>query len=361
MSEKTELSVVLLVLSIVLLCIACGDSRDEFAGMTPAAEVTYPDSAGISPADEPLISFYAVLDAERPLILREEDVSTHLVPPDCTVQTVTATRVEVSYDARESSLRLLLDGLEGEVALADLPRGECFWVKNNHLALQVVRAGSLEISGAVFARYPHGSSPIKEPNPAHWLIESALFPPEEKAPTGEVEPGDFGTGTPELAGLERFFLLLQGGAVTNTQLTIQGQYTGDQSVTKGQMFYSPAPTTPAEAEQIKQTTEERIRELYLNAPGWRVAERLVVEALEWKRPYLSTLVNWSGREIALRLTWSDPVSGTVVYRVVDTVGLVRWTDFLWYVDVGHILREELPVGENRIWAGCPPLGGGEKP
>jgi hypothetical protein len=342
------------------LGLACGGSEDEFAGMTPCAEVAYPDTVGIAPADEPIVSFYAELDPATPLVLREEDVSTYVVLPDCGTRGIEAVRAEVSYSeaGKEPSLRLALDGLEGEVELSDLPRGESFCIKNDYLALQVVRAGTLEISGAVFARYPHSSVAVKTPNPANWIIEAALTPPEERERTepsgGEGEANDFGTGTPELANLERFFLALQGGAVNNIQLTIQGQYTGDQSVTSGQMFFSPAPATPAEAEEIKNSTEERIRELYLDAPGWKAAERLTVEALDWNEPYFSELVNWSGTEVDVRLTWSDPASGTVVYQVLDTIGLVRWTDFLWYVDVDHIQRREQPVGENRLWTGCPP-------
>ncbi|MCK4594063.1 hypothetical protein KAU45_06135 [bacterium] len=342
--------------------LACGSSEDEFAGMTPCAEVSYPDTAGIAPANEPLVSFYAPLDPARPLVLREEDVSTQLVLPSCDTRQFTVARAQVTYlsdDGEEPSLHLSFNGLQGEVKLSDLPRGEGFCVKNDYLALQVVRVGSLEISGAVFVRYPHSSISIKEPDPANWIIEAALTSPEEGAlenpPHPEedtVEANDFGTGMPDLVNLERFFLLLQGGGVNNTQLTIQGQYTGDQSVTSGQMFFSPAPATPAEAEKIKHSTEERIRELYQNAPGWKVAERVEIEALDWNEPYFSTLVNWSGREINVRLTWSDPTSKTILYQVVDTIGLVRWTDFLWYVDVDHILREELPVGENRLWAGC---------
>jgi hypothetical protein len=342
------------------LCLACAGSDDEFAGMTPCAEVAYPDTAGIAPADEPLVSFYAKLDPERPLILREEDISTHVVLPDCGTREIGSARAEVSYyeSGKESSLRLALDGLEGEVKLADLPRGESYCIKNDNLALQVVRAGSLEVSGAVFARYPHSSVAVKTPNPANWIIEAALTPPEATQPTepteGEAEANDFGTGTPDLANLERFFLVLQGGVANNIQLTIQGQYTGDQSVSSGQMFFSPAPATPAKAEETKKSTEERIRELYLSAPGWKAAERLTVEALGWNEPYFSSLVNWSGMEVDVRLTWSDPASGTVVYQVVDTIGLVRWTDFLWYVDTDHILRREQPVGENRLWTGSPP-------
>jgi hypothetical protein len=338
---------------------ACAGPDDEFAGMTPCAEVAYPDTAGIAPADEPLVSFYASLDPERPLVLREEEVSTDIVLPDCETRRIAPTRAEVSYSeaGQEPSLRLVLGSLKGEVKLADIPRGESFCIKNDYLALQVVRAGSLEISGAVFTRYPHSSVAVKTPDPANWIIEAALTPPEEmqpSEPTAEGEANDFGTGTPELANLERFFLTLQGGVANNTQLTIQGQYTGDQSVTSGQMFFSPAPATPAEAEEIKSRTETRIRDLYLDAPGWRVAERLTVEALDWNKPYFSDLVNWSGAEVDVRLTWSDPASGTVLYRTVDTIGLVRWTDFLWYVDTDHILRLEQPVDENRLWAGSPP-------
>ncbi len=339
---------------------ACAGPDDEFAGMTPCAEVAYPDTVGIAPADEPLVSFYASLNPARPLILREEEVSTYIVLPDCETRRIASTRAEVSYSetGKEPSLRLALDDLKGEVKLADLPRGESFCVKNDYLALQVVRAGSLEISGAVFTRYPHSSVAVKTPDPANWIIEAALTPPEEMQPTeptaAEGEANDFGTGTPELANLERFFLTLQGGVVNNTQLTIQGQYTGDQSVTSGQMFFSPAPATPAEAEEIKTTTEARIRELYLDAPGWKVAERLTVEALGWNKPYFSDLVNWSGMEVDVRLSWSDPASGTVLHRTVDTIGLVRWTDFLWYVDTDHILRLEQPVDENRLWAGSHP-------
>ncbi|MCX7022847.1 MAG: hypothetical protein NTW26_11375 [bacterium] len=341
------------------LFLACESSDDEFAGMTPCAEVTYPDTVGIAPADEPLVSFYASLDPARPLILREENVSTYVVLPNCDTTEIGSPRAEVSYSEAEKEpyLRLTLDGLDGVVKLADLPRGESYCIKNVNLALQVVRVGSLEISGAVFARFPHCSVAIKTPNPANWIIEAALLPPEAMQPTGpsagegEAEANDFGTGTPELANLERFFLTLQGGVVNNTQLTIQGQYTGDQSVTSGQMFFSPAPATPAEAEQIKSSTVERIRDLYLNAPGWKVAERLTVEALGWNEPYFSSLVNWSGTEVDVRLTWSDPASSTVIYQAVDTIGLVRWTDFLWYVDVDHILRLDQPAGENRLWTG----------
>lgn len=343
--------------------LACGSSEEEFAGMTPCAEVSYPDTVGIAPADEPLVSFYAPLDPARPLVLREENVSTQLVLPSCDTRQFAIARAEVIYRSDnddEPSIHLALNGLQGEVKLSDLPRGEVFCIKNDYLALQVVRVGSLEISGAVFVRYPHSSITIKEPDPANWIIEAALISPEEGAlenathqEEAAVEANDFGTGTPDLANLERFFLLLQGGGVNNTQLTIQGQYTGDQSVTSGQMFFSPAPATPAEAEEIKHSTEERIRELYQNAPGWKVAERVEIETLNWDEPYFSRQVNWSGREINVRLTWSDPASKTVLHQVVDTIGLVRWTDFLWYVDVDHILREELPVGENRLWAGCP--------
>ncbi|HUT98750.1 MAG TPA: hypothetical protein VM054_06705 [bacterium] len=358
-TKSTYRIVFLAAVAALPLFLACAGPDDEFAGMTPCAEVAYPDTAGIAPADEPLISFYASLDPARPLVLREEEVSTHIVLPDCDTRRIASTRAEVSYSdaGKEPSLRLALDGIEGEVKLADLPRGESFCVKNDYLALQVVRVGSLEISGAVFARYPHNSVAVKTPNPANWIIEAALTPPEEMQPTEssavEGEANDFGTGTPDLANLERFFLVLQGGVANNTQLTIQGQYTGDQSVTSGQMFFSPAPATPAEAEEIKSSTEERIRDLYLNAPGWKVAERLTVETLDWNEPYFSDLVNWSGTEVDVRLTWSDPASGTVLYQTVDTIGLVRWTDFLWYVDVDHILRREQPVGENRLWTGCP--------
>jgi len=351
--------VVLAIVAALTLILSCAGSDDECAGMTPCAEVAYPDTAGIAPADEPLVSFYAALDPARPLVLREEEVSTYIVLPDCETRRVASTRVEVSYseNGKEPFLRLALNGLEGDVELAGLPRGESYCVKNDYLALQVVRVGSLEISGAVFARYPHSSIAVKTPNPANWIIEAALTAPEEMQPTEpsavESEAHDFGTGTPELTNLERFFLTLQGGVANNTQLTIQGQYTGDQAVTSGQMFFSPAPATPAEAEEIEKTTEDRIRELYLDAPGWKVAERLSVEAPAWNEPYFSDLVNWSGTEVDVRLTWSDPASGTVVYQVVDTVGLVRWTDFLWYVDTDHILRRDEPVGENRLWAGCP--------
>jgi hypothetical protein len=347
-------------LAAVALFPACAGPEDEFAGMTPCAEVAYPDTAGIAQADEPLVSFYATLDKARPLILREEDISTHLLMPDCDTREIGSARAEISYDeaGKESSLRLRLDELQGEIKLADLPRGESFCIKNDFLALQVVRAGNLEVSGAVFARYPHCSVAVKTPNPANWIIEAALTPPEAAQPAepteGGAEANDFGTGTPDLANLERFFLALQGGVVNNIQLTIQGQYTGDQSVSTGQMFFSPAPATPAEADEIKSTTEKRIRELYLDAPGWKAAERLSVEALGWNEPYFSNLVNWSGMEVDIRLTWSDPASGTVVYQTVDTVGLVRWTDFLWYVDTDHILRQERPAAENRLWTGCPP-------
>ncbi len=361
---KNTYRIVGLVITVAALTLftACTAPDDEFAGMTPSAEVAYPDTAGIAPADEPLVSFYASLDPERPLILREEDVSTYIVLSDCETRRIASTRAEVSYSeaGREPSLRLALGDLKGEVKLADIPRGESFCIKNDYLALQVVRAGSLEISGAVFTRYPHSSVAVKTPNPANWIIEAALTPPEDIRPTEptgvEGEANDFGTGTPELANLERFFLALQGGVANNTQLTIQGQYTGDQSVTSGQMFFSPAPATPAEAEEIKNRTEERIRNLYLDAPGWKVAERLTVEALDWNKLYFSDLVNWSGMEVDVRLSWSDPASGTVLYRTVDTIGLVRWTDFLWYVDTDHVLRLEQPVNENRLWAGCPPSG-----
>jgi hypothetical protein len=351
--------------SVGLFVLTCGGSGDEFAGMTPCAEVTYPDTAGIAPADEPLVSFYAPLDSERPLVLREEDLSTRLVLPNCDTLRLTVERAVVSYAevGEEPGLQLTLNGLQGEVKLSELPRGESFSVKNDHLALQVVRVGSVEISGAVFARYPHSSVDIERPDPANWIIEAAMTPLAEReldvASPEEVEGNDFGTGTPDLANLERFFLLLQGGVVNNTQLTIQGQYTGDQAVTAGQMFFSPAPATPAEAEEIKRATEERIRGLYLEVPGWKVAERVKIEALDWNEPYFSNLVSWSGMEVDVRLTWSDPASGTVLHQLVDTIGLVRWTDFLWYVDVGHILREVVPVGENRLWTGCPtPEGSG---
>ncbi len=363
MSRKHRYTILTACAAITALFLACGGSEDEFAGMTPCAEVSYPDTVGIAPADEPLVSFYAPLDPARPLVLREENVSTQLVPPSCDIREFIVARAEVIYrsdDGEEPSLHLILNGLQGEVKLSDLPRGEGFCIKNDYIALQVVRVGSLEISGAVFVRYPHSSIVIKEPDPANWIILAALIPPEERtlenplhAEGDAVEANNFGTGTPDLTNLERFFLLLHGGGVNNSQITIQGQYIGDQAVTSGQMFFSPAPATPAEADEIKRSTEERILELYQNAPGWKVAERLEIEVLDWNEPYFSTLVNWSGREINVRLTWSDPASKTVLYQVVDTIGLVRWTDFLWYVDVDHILREELPVGENRLWAGCP--------
>ncbi|MCD4732757.1 hypothetical protein K8R78_00810, partial [bacterium] len=128
--------------------------------------------------------------------------------------------------------------------------------------------------------------------------------------------------------------------------------TGHTLIYTGQMCFSPASATPAEAEAITSRGREEIQRLYLNVPAWLVASKLEVEALDWGDQYLCELGNLFGREIGLRLTWSDPASGTVLYTAEEMVGLVRWTDFLWYVDVDHVRREVTPAVENRLWNGC---------
>lgn len=354
-----------LILFIALaLSVACGGDEDKFAELTPCAEVTYPDTAGISLASEPLISFYAPLDDERPLILREKGLATNLILPDCSdvEKEILVAQVAYLYDDEAPRLQLQLNELsEIEVPLADLARGESFVIKDDYLALQVVRVSPTEISGAVFVRYPHSNVTLHQPTPADWLIEGALVAPEDRDLTqplsrsqGQPDTVEIIAGTPELANLERFLLKFQGGGITGMSLTIQGQFAGDPSINTGQMFFSPAPSTPAEAEAITNRAREEIQRLYLDVPAWKVASRLEVEALDWGDQYLCELGNLFGREIGMRLTWSDPASGTVLYTAEDMVGLVRWTDFLWYVDVDHIEREVTFATENRLWQGCEP-------
>lgn|GEM_PF-3459855 len=352
-----------LILFIALaLSVACGGDEDEFAELTPCAEVSYPDTAGISPSSEPLISFYAPLDDERPLILREKGLTTNLILPDCSAVGKEILVAQVAYlsDDEAPRLQLQLNELSVvEVPLAELPRGESFVIKDDYLALQVVRVSPTEISGAVFVRYPHSNIALSQPAPSDWLIEGALVAPEDRdlsqpAPNRGEEPDtvEILAGTPELANLERFLLKFQGGGITGMALTIQGQFAGDPSINTGQMFFSPAPATPAEAEAITNRAREAIQRLYLDVPAWLVASKLEVEALDWGDQYLCELGNLFGREIGLRLIWSDPASGTVLYTAEEMVGLVRWTDFLWYVDVDHVRREVTPAVENRLWNGC---------
>jgi hypothetical protein len=349
----------------------CEDEED-FSHLTPCADITgYHDRAGICSADDPLVSFMAGLNDETPLILEESGLKTYAVLPDCSVRELSIEPARIIYE-QEPKPRLLLrlNDLEGEVTLEEL-RQDSYLLQGDYLALQVVRVSATEISGAVFVRYPHSSTPIEPTDPRNWIIDTALVAPEDRPDWQPETANDEQTatfqqlvGTPELANLERFLLALIGGEINNYALTIQGRYTGDYTVAEGESFYAPYPDTPAESSRVSEHAREVIERFYLGAPGWRVANHLYVEALDWEDRYLANLgERLFGREIGLRLTWTDPASGTICYQVEDTVGLVRWvSDGKWYVDTDRIHRRVLERPENRLWLGvAPPEGLAEMP
>ena len=329
MTRRLILLIVLLFLT--LSVVGCTDDED-FSHLTPCADITgYHDRAGICGADDPLVSFLAPLSDDTPLILDENGLKTYVVLPDCSVLELTVEPARIIYE-QEPKPRLLLqlNDIEGDVTLEEL-RQDSYQLQGDYLTLQVVRLSATEISGAVFVRYPHSSTPITDTDPRNWIIDTALVAPEDRPDWQPENPADEQTatfqqlvGTPELANLERFLLALIGGEINNYALTIQGRYTGDLSVAEGESFYAPYPDTPGESNQVSEHAREIIERFYLRAPGWRVANHLYVEALDWGDRYLANLgERLFGREVGLRLTWTDPASGTVCYQVEDTVGLVR--------------------------------------
>ena len=369
--KKIKLKHLFLVALVVVLGPACSSDEDDFAQMTPCAEVTtYHDRAGICPADDPLVSFLAPLDDERPLLLHEEGLVSHAVLPDCSVLELTIDEALVVYQPpgqgeQAASLLLRLNGVEETVTLEEL-RQDSFELKEDYLALQVVRVSATEVSGAVFVRYPHASTSPRCPDPQDWIIDTVITAPEDRQDWTPEEDVDEETttfqqlvGTPELINLERFIENLHGGGITNYALTIQGRYTGDVSITDAESFYAPYPQDVEEGSRITERAKAVVQRFYLEAPGWNVVNHLTVEALDWGERYLANVgQRLFGREIGLLLTWSDPASGTVVYQVEDTVGLVRWeTDHRWYVDTERISRRVIPLPENRLWLGEEPPPG----